>query len=97
MVTQPIRRGSVDKSLGLRTHVDGLIANKPNLMRLLLSGRSGAKYLAMLPNVEAFGDWKVEHRYFASAELPSSSFEPWSVAALEIGRMLDQARLDGKT
>jgi hypothetical protein len=88
--------GSPRRDSGYRVHVDQLvIAATFESLRLLVSGRSGARYLAMIPTIRAFSDWRVHHRYFSEAALPAS-LPQWKVAAHEVARMLDQARLDGR-
>jgi hypothetical protein len=79
-----------------RVHVDQLlITGTFTRFRSLVAGRSGARYLSMMPKIGDFSDWKVQHRYFSEVALPAS-FAKWKAAAHEVGRMLDQARLDGK-
>jgi hypothetical protein len=87
--------GSFEKSSGFRVHVDQLLITTTfSSLRLIVNSRSGAKYLAMIPSIDAFSDWKVHHRYFSDAALPAS-FSKWKAAALEVGLMLDKAFLDG--
>jgi len=87
--------GSFERSSGFRYHVDELvIAARFASLRLYVGGRAGAKYLAMIPSIDAFSDWKVYHRYFSEAALPAS-FSKWKAAALEVGQMLDTAFQDG--
>jgi hypothetical protein len=87
--------GSPLRSSGFREHIDKLvIAPTFTSLKFFVQNRSGAKYLAMIPSVNAFSDWKVNHRYFLEAALPTS-FSKWKIAADEVGRMLDQAHLDG--
>jgi hypothetical protein len=79
-----------------RVHVDQLVITTTlTSLKLLVNNRSGAKYLAMIPSINSFSDWKVHHRYFSEAALPTS-FSKWKAAAHEMGQMLDQAMLDGK-
>lgn len=88
--------GSPEPKSGFRTHIDQLvIPERLKLLKLFVDGRSGAKYLAMIPNIGAFSDWKPGHRYYSEAALPTS-FRAWKAAAHEVGRMLDQALIDGK-
>jgi hypothetical protein len=49
----------------------------------------------MIPSIGDFSDWQVKHRYFAQAALPGS-LHKWKAAAHEVGRMLDQAFIEGK-
>ena len=87
--------GSPGRTTGFRVHVDQLVTTTFTQLKLFVNGRSGAKYLAMMPSITAFSDWKVAHRYFSDAALPLS-LPQWKAAAHEVGAMLDQARLDGK-
>lgn len=75
-----------------RTHIDALTGLLPQIITYL-SGRSGAKYLAHIPNVGDFADWKVSHRYYAASSIPSS-VEKWGVAADEIQVMLQNLQSD---
>lgn len=80
-----------------RVHVDKLVvAETYQELVQYLKGRSGSKYLAMLPNIRSFSDWRVEHRYYGETALPAS-LPAWKLAAKDVGRMLDKARLDGRT
>jgi len=73
-----------------RVHLDRLI----NSMNIFLSGRDGAKYLAMIPSIGCYANWRVDHRYFVDSALPASVAD-WRKAAEEVIRMLFQAELDG--
>lgn len=73
-----------------RVHINSLISN----MYAFLSGRGGAKYLGLMPNINHFSNWKVEHRYYLEAAVPASVSD-WRDAAVEVMNMLDQAVLDG--
>lgn len=85
----------VDKK-GFKVHVNSFaVTTTFTNLRVFLSGRSGAHYLAMIPSIGAFSDWDVSHRYFSEAAIPQS-FANWKAAAEEVGRMMDQARIDGK-
>ena len=81
--------------LGFKTHINKL-AGQITFQRLalFLSGRSGARHLAQIPSIGNFADWDVAHRYYAEPDLPPS-LPKWKAAASEVGRLLDQARLDG--
>lgn len=88
--------GSPAKSDKFRSHIDRMvITNTFTTLGNYLNSRSGAKYLAMIPNIGDFSDWHVGHRYFTASALPDS-FSRWQAAAHQVGRMLDQARIDGK-
>ena len=69
-----------------RKHVDELSGLMHNIIASL-SGRSGAQFLAQIPNVGNFADWKVSHRYYAASSIPPS-LEKWQVAADEVQGML---------
>lgn len=75
-----------------RTHVDALTGLLPQIVSYL-SGRSGAKYLAHIPNVGDFADWRASHRYYAVSGIPSS-LEKWQVAADEVQVMLQNLQSD---
>ncbi len=78
-----------------RVHVDKLVISKTmTAMTTFLTGRSGTKYLALMPNITDFSDWNVAHRYYSEAALPGS-FDKWKQAAAEVGRMLDHALTSG--
>jgi hypothetical protein len=88
--------GSPVHALGFRQHVDQLVITSTfKALKRFVNNRSGAKYLAMIPSISAFSDWKVGHRYFSETALPAT-LPRWKAAAYEVGRMLDQARMDGK-
>jgi hypothetical protein len=73
-----------------KTHVDMLI----NHIDAFSARRNFIKYLAMMPSLPTFSDWRAEHRYFDAAFIPLSHAH-WYGAAKEIRIMLDQAKLDG--
>lgn len=73
-----------------KTHVDILI----NHIYAFPTSRNFAKYLAMMPTLPAFSNWRAEHRYFDEVFIPLS-LNNWSGAAKEVRTMLDQAKLDG--
>lgn len=58
------------------------------------SGRSGAKYTALFPNITKFSNWSTEHRYWADTAIPNS-LPAWKAAAEEVMRMLEAASIDG--
>jgi hypothetical protein len=83
------------KNPSFRVHISGLLAPATFIsLNLFLSGRAGAKYLALIPKIGDFSDWRVEHRYYSEGALPGS-LGKWKAAAHEVGRMLDQARTHG--
>jgi hypothetical protein len=77
-----------------RVHIDGLIKNI-HLVHTFLDGRGGLKYMAMIPGIENFSDWKTDHRYYIDSALPPSLLN-WQKSAREIMKMLDEALLDGE-
>jgi hypothetical protein len=77
----------------LRAHVHELVSNMHTL-HAFLDGRGGAKYLAMIPSIGHFSDWKIDHRYYTDSALPASVTR-WRIAAREIMQMLDQTAVDG--
>lgn len=77
----------------IREHINKLTEIKVEL-DTYASGRSGAKYLALIPNVGSFSDWLVEHRYYAQPQIPLS-LPAWKGAATEMMQMMDIAISDG--
>ena len=75
-----------------RVHIHDLTKNI-NMVYTFLDGRGAAKYLAMIPSIGDFSDWKTDHRYYIESELPPS-VSSWRNASREIMHMLDQAMLD---
>ena len=63
-------------------------------LSLFLNGRAGSKYLALISGIGDFSDWRVEHRYYSEAALPTS-LAKWKAAAHQVGLMLDQAKTYG--
>lgn len=55
----------------VREHINKLTEIK-NELDTYASGRSGAKYLALIPNIHFFSDWSVDHRYYDQHQIPSS-------------------------
>lgn len=78
--------GSPMRTSGVREHVNRLVG--------AVSSRLASKYLAVIPNIQHFDDWRIDHRYYAEAAIPTS-LQKWKAAACEVGIMLDQAELDG--
>ena len=91
---QTDRDGSPIKLTTFREHIN-VFPSLGNTLVLFLSGRGGAHYLAMIPSIQHFADWRVEHRYFSESSIPQS-FANWKVAAEEVGAMLDQLRTEGR-
>ena len=87
--------GGVSFGSKLREHLPKLNTKIVSLGHLIPDGQRSTHYLAMLPNVDKFLDWKVEHRYFRESALPLTSLPQWNLAAQEINEMLDQAEIDG--
>lgn len=59
-----------------------------------VQGRNGAKYTALIPNINDFSDWTIDHRYWADTDIPKS-LPAWKAAAKEVMGMLEAASLDG--
>ncbi|QOV81176.1 hypothetical protein INS04_21955 (plasmid) [Enterobacter asburiae] len=76
----------------LKSHVDDIVPIV-NSIDLYCQGRT-AHYLGLLPNINNFLDWSVDHRYYDSASIPQS-LARWKTGADEITNMLQQANLDG--
>lgn len=79
----------------IRVHINELSA-PPTFLRLslFLDGRSGAKYLALIPGIKDFADWHIKHRYYSEAALPKS-LPKWKTAARQVCLMLDHAKVNG--
>lgn len=85
--------GDIEKKPNkFRVHIHELTKNI-NMVYTFLDGRGAAKYLAMIPSIGDFSDWKTDHRYYIESELPPSVLN-WRNASREIMHMLDQAMLD---
>lgn len=91
--TDPASGEIVEKKF--RKHIHELVKNIDQL-HAYLNGRDAAKYLAMIPSINDFSDWKTDHRYYTDSALPSS-LAKWRKASREIMGMLDQAMLDKGT
>jgi hypothetical protein len=93
--TDPISGEIVEKGKKFRAHIHELIKNI-HLVHTFLDGRGALKYMAMIPGIGSFSDWKTDHRYYIDSALPPSLLN-WQKAAREIMQMLDEATLDGET
>jgi hypothetical protein len=73
-----------------RTHL-------PNLSQLFLAttalpdGRQMNSFQAQMPGLAALGNWSIDHRYWSESAMPLGSIANWSIAAKEVGKMLDNA------
>lgn len=76
-----------------RWHVDKL-ANQIAQVQTFLEGRQMAGYLACIPDIGNFSDWKTDHRYYDEASIPASLVK-WCAAASQVMTMLDAAKADG--
>lgn len=83
-----------EKKKKFRAHIHELIKNI-HMLNTFLEGRGASKYLAMIPNIRKFSDWKTDHRYYVDSALPSSVAD-WKKAAHETMQMLNEALLDGE-
>ncbi|MDP3332465.1 MAG: hypothetical protein Q8Q40_09870 [Methylococcaceae bacterium] len=79
--------------ISIRKHINQLVAIMTQI-DASASGRSGAKYLALIPNIGSFVDWSVDHRYYAKHQIPPS-LPAWKGAATEMMQMMDMAISDG--
>jgi hypothetical protein len=52
-----------------------------------------SNYLAIIPNIQSFSNWSIDHRYWDDAAVPDS-LEDWRSASTEVMKMLDVAILD---
>jgi hypothetical protein len=77
----------------IRKHINELASIRSQL-DAYVSGRGGAKYLALVPNIHAFEDWSVDYRYYDQQHIPSS-LPSWKAAAIETRKMLDAAFVEG--
>lgn len=72
----------------------------PNLMQLLnqhiaqANGKTASTYTALMPNLQDFADWTIDHRYSVCDRSPLSA-PRWRQAAKETQAMLEQAVLNG--
>lgn len=82
------------KGANFRLHVDKL-ANQINMIHSFLDGRTMTGYLAHIPDIANFCDWDTSHRYFDESQIPAA-LERWGAAALQVMKMLDMAKADGK-
>ena len=80
-------------NLNIRKHINQLVAIRIQIDSYA-SGRSGAKYLALIPNIDSFADWSVDHRYYDQHQIPPS-ITAWQQAATEMMRMMQEASSDG--
>ncbi len=87
--------GGVSSGSRLREHLPKLNTKIVSSGHLIPDGQRSTHYLAMLPSVDKFSDWTVDHRYFKASALPLTSLPQWMLAAQEINEMLDQAEIDG--
>ncbi|WP_171938963.1 hypothetical protein [Herbaspirillum rubrisubalbicans] len=58
-------------------------------------GRQASQYLAMMPDLNNFDDWKIDHRYWIDAQVPVASLGAWKIAANQVAAMVEQANIDG--
>ena len=92
--SDPVTGEIVEKKKKFRAHIHELIKNI-HMLSTFLEGRGASKYLAMIPSIGNFSDWKTDHRYYVDSALPSSLTD-WQTAAREIMQMLNEAILDGE-
>lgn len=93
--TDPVSGEILEKKKKFRVHIHELVKNI-TMVQAFLDGRGASKYLAMLPSIDTFSDWKTDHRYFIESALPPS-LSNWRTTAHEIMKMFDEANLDGET
>ncbi len=77
----------------IREHINQLLEIKAEI-DTYASGRNGAKYLALIPSIDSFSDWSVDHRYYAQDQIPSS-LPVWKSSATEMMKMMDVISIDG--
>lgn len=88
-----IKKGA-KKATDFRKHVNELVS-QINMAHSFLEGRTMAGYLAHIPDIVEFCNWSTDHRYYDEAQIPPS-LEKWRTAALQVMKMLDVAKSDGK-
>jgi hypothetical protein len=79
-------------TLPYKKHMNALIAS---LTVFPAHDRTYFRYLSMMPDLVAFTDWKVDHRYYKEAAIPPSHAS-WRVAATQVRAMLAQAQIEGR-
>ena len=89
------QEGSVTSKSKFKAHMPELNDRLILSGNLIPDGQRSTHYRAMLPSVDKFSNWKVDHRYFRESALPLTSLPQWMLAAQEISEMLDQAEIDG--
>jgi len=72
----PYIREHINKLTKIMTQID-----------VYASGRNGAKYIALIPNIGLFSDWLVDHRYYDQQQIPPS-LSAWKDAAAEMMKMI---------
>jgi hypothetical protein len=92
--TDPKSGELAEKGKRFRVHIHELV-NNINMLHTFLDGRGAAKYLALMPSIWDFSDWKIDHRYYVESALPPSASK-WREASREILQALDEATLDGE-
>ncbi len=73
----------------VKIHINQLVQT----INTLLEGRNAATYLAQIPHLADFFDWKTDHRYYLDSHIPPS-LSKWQNASREVMLMLDQLCLD---
>jgi hypothetical protein len=80
------------KKRKFKKHIHELVSSI-NQLHAYLDGREAAKYLAQIPHLAEFSDWKTDHRYYVDSHIPAS-LPKWEKASREVMLMLDQLLLD---
>lgn len=88
-------RGAAGERIPFRKHMPFLWDNIVSSGSLIPDGILSTKYLAYVHSLSNFGDWSVDHRYWAEGALPHDSLNGWKAAAHDVAAMLDQAVEDG--
>lgn len=94
--TQGGPRSFRNQNYNLRVHINELAGTIGMIETFVVSvsGRSGSRYISMIPNIAHFSNWSVDHRYFRESAIPNT-FADWKLAAREVISLLDQATMDG--
>ncbi len=79
-----------DKKKYLR-HINVLCNN----ISIFTQDTTYASYLAIMPSIAFFLDWRTDHRYYDESAIPNN-ISKWENAATEVRRMVDKLIQDGR-
>ena len=86
-----VKQSGVPTDSDHRTHIQDLWGH----FQSFCHGNSGARYVVMLPSGQPFSDWSHHNRYSNRKNFHQHIVDAHRTAALQIGRIANQARLDG--